>query len=256
MRCQKCGEETFLPFQCPYCHAQFCAVHRLPENHDCPNLVLARAPRQEDAAMPQAPSGYEYTVTFGQPRRTKGRIYFSSKELKHLAVGTLLVVGIGLSFGLGALEQPDWPFVLSAVTAIITASFFAHELAHKFTAQLQGLWAEFRLTLWGAVLTLFSMLLPFKIISPGAVMISGAAGLREIGRVSVAGPVTNVVLSTVFFGLMFAPTGYSWIFAIGAFFNAYIAAFNLLPVGILDGYKIFNWSRKVWVSVFAVAAAL
>jgi Zn-dependent protease len=255
MKCQKCGEETFLPFQCPYCGGQFCAAHRLPENHDCPRMELARAPKQE-AVVFEGPSSYEYTVTFGQPRQTKGRIYFSPKELKHLAAATLLVIGISLSFGLGALEQPDWPFVLSTIAVIITLSFFTHEIAHKFTAQRRGLWAEFRLTVWGAILTCISIFLPFKIISPGAVMISGPVRLEALGKISIAGPVTNIVLSTAFLGFVFVPNQYSWIFAIGAFFNAYIAVFNLLPVGILDGFKIFTWNKKVWALAFAVSAAL
>jgi Zn-dependent protease len=257
MKCRKCGQETFLPFQCPYCGDQFCAAHRLPESHDCPRMDLARAQRQEDAVVFQEPSSYEYRVTYGVPRRATGRIYFSPKELKHLVLGTLLVIGISLSFGFGALGQEDWAVVLSALAIVITLSFFTHEIAHKFTAQRRGLWAEFRLTVWGAVLTCISIFLPFKIISPGAVMISGPASMDEIGKISIAGPVTNLVLSIVFFGAVpFVPVAYSWIFAVGAFFNAYIALFNLIPLGILDGFKIFHWNKMVWALAFAISVTL
>ncbi|UCF44865.1 MAG: hypothetical protein JSW44_03620 [Candidatus Bathyarchaeota archaeon] len=257
MKCRKCGQETFLPFQCPYCGDQFCTAHRLPENHACPRMELARAQRQDDAVVPQVSSSYEYRVTYGAPRRAKGRIYFSPKELKHLALGTLLVIGISLSFGFGALGQEDWAVVLSALAAIITLSFFIHEIAHKFTAQRRGLWAEFRLTVWGAILTSISIFLPFKIISPGAVMLSGPASMGEIGEISLAGPVTNLVLSIVFLGAApFVPTSYSWIFAIGAFFNAYIALFNLIPFGILDGFKILHWNKTLWALAFAVSMVL
>jgi Zn-dependent protease len=222
-------------------------------------MELARAQRHEDAVVFQEPSSYEYRVTYGAPRRAKGRIYFSPKELKHLALGTLLVIGISLSFGFGALEQEDWTVVLSALAIVITLSFFTHEIAHKFTAQRRGLWAEFRLTVWGAILTSISIFLPFKIISPGAVMISGPASMDEIGKISIAGPVTNIVLSTAFLGLTFVPSSdpwLSWIFAIGAFFNAYIALFNLIPLGILDGFKIFHWNKTVWALAFAVSILL
>ena len=257
MKCQKCGQETFLPFQCPYCGDQFCSEHRLPENHNCPRMDLARAQRQEDAVAFQEPSSYEYKVTYGAPRRTTGRIYFSPKELKHLVLGTLLVIGISLSFGFGALGQEDWAVVLSALAIVITLSFFTHEIAHKFTAQRRGLWAEFRLTVWGAVLTCISIFLPFKIISPGAVMISGPASMDEVGKISIAGPVTNLVLSIAFLGAApFVPITYSWIFAVGAFFNAYIALFNLIPLGILDGFKIFHWNKMVWAIAFAISVAL
>lgn len=258
LKCEKCGQETFLPFQCPHCDGQFCAAHRLPENHACPKMGFARAPKQEAPVVLQTPSSYEHTVTFGQPRRVKGRIYFSPKELEHLAIAVLLVIGIGLSYAfyLGALELEDWPVVFAALSVIIVASFFTHEIAHKVTAQRRGLWAEFRLTVWGAILTAISILFPFKIISPGAVMIAGPARMDDIGKISVAGPITNIVLSSVLLGPVFVPNPYSLVFVIGAFFNAYVAVFNLIPFGILDGYKIFSWDKKVWALAFAVSAVL
>ena len=256
MKCRKCGQETFLPFRCPYCGDQFCTAHRLPENHECPRMDLARAERQEDAVVVQGPTSYEYKVTYRKPRRTKGHVYFSPKEVKHLGLGTLLVIGISLSFGFGSLGAADWVFVFSGLAAVITLSFFTHEIAHKVTAQRRGLWAEFRLTLWGAILTCISILLPFKIISPGAVMISGPATINKIGKISIAGPITNIVLSTIFLGLTFIPSQYSWIFAVGAFFNGYIAVFNLIPIGILDGFKVFHWNKEVWIAAFAISLAL
>jgi Zn-dependent protease len=221
-------------------------------------MGLARAPKQEAPVVIQTPSSYEHTVTFGQPRQAKGRIYFSPKELEHLAIAVLLVIGIGLSYAfyLGALELEDWPVVFAALSVIIVASFFTHEIAHKVTAQRRGLWAEFRLTVWGAILTAISILFPFKIISPGAVMIAGPAQLDDIGKISVAGPITNIVLSSVLLGPVFVPNPYSLVFVIGAFFNAYVAVFNLIPFGILDGYKIFSWDKKVWALAFAVSAVL
>jgi Zn-dependent protease len=258
LKCEKCGQETFLPFQCPYCGGQFCAAHRLPENHTCPKIEIARAQKQEAAVVIEGPSSYEYTVTFGQPRRAKGRIYFSPKELEHLAIAVLLVIGIGLSYAfyLGALELEDWPVVFAALSVIIVASFFTHEIAHKVAAQRRGLWAEFRLTTWGAILTAISILIPFKIISPGAVMIAGSARMDDVGKISVAGPVTNIVLASVLLIPVFVPSPYSLVFVIGAFFNAYVAIFNLIPFGILDGYKIFSWDKKVWALGFAVSAVL
>jgi Zn-dependent protease len=220
-------------------------------------MDVARAQKQEDAVVPQTPSSYEYKITFGQPRRAKGRIYFSPKELKHLAVATLLVVGIGLSYGLysDVFGRVDWFFTVVAFTVILTASFFMHEIAHKVTAQRRGLWAEFRLTLWGAVLTLISVITPFfKLISPGAVMISGPARSDEIGKISIAGPAVNLVLATVLLGAAFAWS--SPMLFLGAFFNAWIALFNLIPFGILDGYKIFSWDKKIWALAFAASAAL
>ena len=37
-KCQCCGKEVLLPFECPYCSKAFCTEHRLPENHQCTHL--------------------------------------------------------------------------------------------------------------------------------------------------------------------------------------------------------------------------
>ena len=38
MNCQLCKKAVDLPFRCNYCGQYFCAEHRLPEQHLCPNL--------------------------------------------------------------------------------------------------------------------------------------------------------------------------------------------------------------------------
>ncbi|HEX9862819.1 MAG TPA: AN1-type zinc finger domain-containing protein [Candidatus Bathyarchaeia archaeon] len=258
MRCQKCGEETFLPFQCIYCGGQFCAAHRLPENHDCQKLAVARAPKQE-ATMPKAPSSYGYTVTFGHPQRAKGRVYFSPKEIKHLAVAASLIVLLGVFSWLYATIFAETLFVpVVDLIVIFSLSFFIHEFAHKITAQREGLWAEFRLTLWGTVITLITAISPlFKIFAPGAVMISGPLAPKSVLKVSVAGPCTNIVLSAVFLGLAFVPPNpFAVSCLFGSFWNAFMAVFNLIPVGLFDGFKIFSVSKKVWALVFASSVLL
>lgn len=38
--CYRCNKEldALLPFQCKYCKNYFCEIHRLPEQHECPNV--------------------------------------------------------------------------------------------------------------------------------------------------------------------------------------------------------------------------
>lgn len=38
MKCQVCDKEVDLPFRCSYCQGYFCIDHKLPENHQCPDL--------------------------------------------------------------------------------------------------------------------------------------------------------------------------------------------------------------------------
>jgi hypothetical protein len=39
-KCEQCGTEVELPFECNFCRGHFCIEHRLPENHDCPNAPI------------------------------------------------------------------------------------------------------------------------------------------------------------------------------------------------------------------------
>ena len=260
MKCQKCGQETFLPFRCPYCGDYFCSEHRLPENHACPQMELARTPKQEiQPPTVQKQKPYEYTVTYAPVEPTRRKIHFSNKEIKHLTIAASLVTGIGLSLGMfpDIYHRLGGPFMLAMFTVILTASFFTHEIAHKIAAQTKGLWAEFRLTLTGAILTLFSAVSPFfKIISPGAVMISGFADRKNVGRISIAGPATNIVLSMMLLTVGLLPVQHTSIFMYGAAFNAWIALFNLIPFGMLDGFKVFLWNKRIWGLAFTASLIL
>jgi len=251
-KCQHCDIEVALPFKCSYCHGYFCSEHRLPENHECPEYWRARAPRE--AAEPTKPA-YKYTITY-LPRPTAKVFWFSTTELKHLALGALLVMGVGLSFVLP--QFADRPEILASLATVFTFSFLLHEFAHKLSAQRFGLWAEFRLTMFGALLTLLSMLpTPFKIISPGAVMIAGPMTKESAGKTALAGPFINIVLSTLC--IMIALTTQNFVVTVavfGAWINALIALFNLIPFGVLDGLKVFWWNKMAWAVAFGVSLPL
>ncbi len=257
-----------MPFQCSYCGGQFCGEHRLPENHSCQRIGLAQAQKQETVAESFAPkrNSYEFSISYGQPRQNKGRVYMSPKELKHLIPAALLILGIGFSivfynnfFSGNYFANLGWGWTeMSVFAVLLTASFLIHEMAHKVTAQRCGLWAEFRLTTWGAVITLISVFTPLRLISPGAVMIAGPAKSDEIGKISIAGPTINLSISLASLVAAYFTNSlpYYVLFLWIASFNAFIAVFNLIPFGILDGLKIFNWNKKVWIIAFAAAAAL
>ncbi len=262
MKCQVCNQETLLPFRCPFCGGQFCSAHRLPENHACPRIDFARSQRQEQVITPQSYNSYQYSYNLQQPKRER-HVSSSPKELKHISVAAALVIGIGFSIGLygnyfGGFNF-TWTWGLMAVFAVLmTASFLSHELMHKVMAQKNGLWAEFRLTTWGVALTFVSIFLPFRMIAPGAMMIAGSPNSDEIVEISIAGPLTNLILSGAFLGLAFAlyPSVYGLMLFFVAYINAFIAVFNLIPFGILDGYKIFSFNKKLWVLVFIPSAIL
>ncbi len=258
MKCQACGQETLMPFRCPYCGGQFCSAHRLPENHACPRINHAKAERQGQVMTPQAYNSYNYSYVFGQdPYKRQHRIRWSQKEIKHIGIAALLVLGIGFSMALYAFNW-GW-LVMTAFALVMTASFLVHEIAHKVMAQKAGMWAEFRLTTWGAVLTLFSVFLPFKMIAPGAMMIGGQApSAKNMVKISVAGVIINMIFAATFLGLAFGlPLNeYSGMLFFSAYINAFMALFNLIPFGVLDGYKIFVLNKTVWVLAFIPSVVL
>ncbi len=255
MKCEACQQETLLPFRCPHCGGQFCGTHRLPENHACPKIDVARAERQGQVLKPESYNSYNYSYVFGQQsfKRTH-QVTFSQKEVKHILVAAALVIGIGVSI---ALYGFNWaPDVIGLFAVILTASFLIHEIAHKVIAQRSGLWAEFRLTTWGAVLTFVSVFLPIKMISPGAMMIGGSVPSgKDLIKISVAGVITNLAFSIATFGVAFAllnlpVSGLVLMLFFAAYINSFMAVFNLIPFGVLDGYKIFSINKKIWILVF------
>ncbi len=261
VECQQCGAETYMPFKCPYCDQYFCVEHRLPENHDCPEYWRARAPRDRQARAfktTKVEPSYQYTVTMTPPQKRGRMIWFSTTELRHLLIGVLLTLAIGFSMPLyWSLSLYGNLAILGALAIVFTLSFMIHELAHKITAQRHGLWAEFRITTFGALITLLSIISPFKIISPGAVMVGGAADKETIGKTSIAGPLTNIFLALLFLSLVQVVQGpVLFVFTFGLLINSFIALFNLIPFGILDGFKVFFWSKAIWAVAFFGSLAL
>jgi len=213
----------------------------------------AKLPKEQAPAPP-----FEFKITV-QPPRPSTKFGFSLVEVRDLVISALLVSGVGLSM-LGTSLFDTLPSLVLVLVLAFTASFLVHEMAHKATAQRYGLWAEFRLTVWGALITLISIISPFfKIISPGAVMIAGAADKDTIGKTAVSGPFTNLVICAVSLALTFiVPENNPFFVAVvfAAVFNAFIATLNLLPFGILDGWKVFKWSKLVWALAFVSSVAL
>ena len=148
------------------------------------------------------------------------------------------------------------PLVISLST--VGLSFLVHEMSHKIVAQRFGSWAEFRMSPFMLFLMLF-LVYEFGILfaAPGAVMIyGGQIGKRENGLISLAGPLSNIFLGLAFF-LLLSETGILYeIGRYGVIINIALALFNLIPFGIFDGRKIWNWNKPVYLIVVIAAFAL
>lgn len=190
------------------------------------------------------------------PTRSR-TIRFSNTEIRHLIIGTALVVGAGISFLMS--RYPSSVLGLAIATIIFAMGFILHELAHKYVAQRYGLWAEFRVNTMGVIITALSIVARFGIIAPGAVVISGFADKDRVGLTAVAGPIVNLTITFVVLAGLNAIPSSSFLYAPivgGAAINAFLALFNLIPVAILDGKKVYAWNKKYWAAMFAIALVL
>ena len=199
-------------------------------------------------------------------------------ELRDLLVSVVaLIIAFSVLFGGRVLDMN----MILISTLGVASGFLLHELAHKFTAQHFGYLAEYRANLMGLGLAVVSAFAGFLIAAPGAVMISRsrppsqayiqeympgsdipdpfqqeelASQLkREMLLISLADPLTNIVLAATFFILGSSGLAGNGIWAraitFALFINLILAAFNMLPFGPLDGKKIFDADRRVWALV-------
>lgn len=193
--------------------------------------------------------------------RTKRSVpkLYTGTEAQQLLIAWLV---LGFSFSIGELFHPALfmkTFVISLIT--VGLGFLGHELAHKFTAQRYGCFAEFRLWTWGLAMALMLAIVSggrMIFAAPGAVYImprrtwefGQATSRRQNGLISLAGPMVNYALALIFL-LASSVTFLSEVGAAGYRINLWLGAFNLLPFGQLDGFKVFNWSKAAW-AVFTI----
>ncbi|MCU4742102.1 metalloprotease [Halobacteria archaeon AArc-m2/3/4] len=191
---------------------------------------------------------------------TRSGLSFSQKELLDLAIAWIT---LSVAFALLLHPPAAGRFVpseflrmtgLSVVT--VGVGFLLHELAHKVVAIRFGQVAEFRADYQMLFLAIMSALIGFLFAAPGAVYHRGRITVRQNGLIALAGPLTNHGLAVLFFPLLFAPGLAGQIGHMGVLINLFLAAFNMIPYGPLDGKSVLEWNKLVFVGVFVPSAAL
>jgi len=148
-------------------------------------------------------------------------------------------------------------FVMSLVT--VGVAFVLHELAHKFAAMRYGYWAEFQKdNQMLLIAVVMAALVGVVFAAPGATYVYGNATKGENGRISAAGPITNLVLCIPFAALVLLSGGglLGLVGLVGLRVNAMIATFNMLPISVLDGRKVLAWSPAVFAVLIVASAGL
>ena len=157
-----------------------------------------------------------------------------------------LILGTAFANLLGGLN------LNSIVVALLTAGlgFLLHELAHKVVAQQYGLNAEFIADYQMLAIALFASFAGFIFAAPGAVYTAGQRTRDQQLWITAAGPITNIVLGLLF---LLVP---GQIGSYGSMINVWLALFNLIPFGNIDGKKILGASKPVYAALVAISVIL
>ena len=189
-----------------------------------------------------------------------------AKEFRDLVISALVLAlsfGIALSGGFRAFQQPaNLVLAVSIALFAVSLGFVFHELAHRIVARRFNCFAEYVMWPLGLVVALGISLFGFIFAAPGAVMIKPRATVegtinlnnRQVGLISLAGTATNIGLAVVF--MMLDAIRPALLFTIGAHINTWLALFNLIPFGPLDGIKVFRWNKSFWLIAIAGSGGL
>ena len=100
----------------------------------------------------------------------------------------------------------------------------------------------------------------FIIAAPGAVVIKGFVTREKNGKISLAGPLTNIVLALIFFVFILLFGAEEGIlgsfFSYGLIINSLLALFNLIPIPPFDGRAVYLWNKGIYIIVVIFAVLL
>jgi Zn-dependent protease len=195
---------------------------------------------------------------------------FSAQEIQDLLIAWL---ALGLAFAIffagggnaavALLTGSPAVFAIALVVSLLTAGigFLFHELGHKVVAVRYGNVAAFKAEYNMLFLAIMSAFLGFIFAAPGAVHHRGRLTERQHGLIALAGPAVNLVLAAVFVplwvgGLALGIDLLELLGGRGLAVNLFLAAFNMIPIGALDGKTIVGWSKAVWGAVFLPSIAV
>src|SRR5207237_10002862 len=160
-------------------------------------------------------SDYAAPPVYLYPDTPRPGVHFSRTELIRLVVA---ILALSVAFTLAYIRS-DLLFFTTQTARFLAIIFPAallavatgvglHEIMHKVVAERYGFWAEFRYNPRGL---LFAIVLAAAIGliygAPGATMISGAVNREQNGRISAAGPASNLVICAVLFAAFWVVAG-------------------------------------------------
>ena len=193
-------------------------------------------------------------------------IKFTSSEVRDLIIA-FIVISLCFAIANAGRNVNAILHLLPMIMVGVGAGFILHELGHKFVSMKYGYWAEFKLWPQGLIFALITSFFGFVFAAPGAVYTYANYMTDEInGKISIAGPVVNIILAIIFLAICIAvyPSAFHSqtsvlilnICALGFNINSFLAVFNLLPIGNLDGSKVLRWNIGIWLITIAIAGIM
>lgn len=191
---------------------------------------------------------------------------FTASEVRDLIIA-FIVISLCFAIANAGRNMNAVLHLLPMIMVGVGAGFILHELGHKFVSMKYGYWAEFKLWPQGLIFALITSFFGFVFAAPGAVYTYANHMTDEInGKISIAGPIVNIILALIFLVICVAvyPSAFNSqtsllilnICALGYSINSFLAAFNLLPIGNLDGSKVLRWNVGIWIITIAIAGLM
>lgn len=180
-------------------------------------------------------------------------------ELSHILI-SVVTISLAFAFATEGFGDVTPQFAGTFITILLTVGlgFILHELAHRQVAKRYGAHARYQAWTIGLVIAVvMAIAFGFVFAAPGAVYIYGKQLTRDkYGKVALAGPAANFLLAIGFLFLAYSAPDASGFAITGAYVNAFLGAFNLIPIAPFDGQKIYAWSQRVWFGAALAFAGL
>lgn len=186
-------------------------------------------------------------------------IQLDKEEIKEILVAVLVIaLAFTMASWVRTQDVAQLPYLFFIALVSVGTGFVFHELAHRAVARHYGAFAAFKAWTTGLALALMTSVFGMVFAAPGAVYIFGRhLTVEQNGKISLAGPLTNLILALVFLALLVVVRGLwgietaagQFAYALtqsGFFINAWLGLFNMVPLFPLDGEKILRWNPLAW----------
>ena len=191
---------------------------------------------------------------------------FSRNEIRDLIIA-FIVLSFAFAISNVGIDAHGIISILPIVMFGVGVGFLLHELGHKYVAVKYGYHSRFKLWPLGLLISFASAFIGMVFAFPGEAYIDSDDIPDDVnGKISIAGPMANMVLALIFIviaALIYPLKLYSGIFnllflicTVGFSVNSFLALFNLIPLYTFDGTKVFKWSALYGIIAIVISGIM